>query len=168
MSNALTHEYLASILSYDASTGIFTWRVGRRGTRAGTQAGSVAPLGYIKIRIDKIAYGAHRLAILYATGDWPTMDVDHIDGDKGNNVIANLRHVTHRVNQQNRRAPNRRATGRSSKYLGVSWKKNRSKWAANIQGDNGKARFIGYFGTEIEAHNAYLDEKRRTHEGNTL
>lgn len=164
----LTHDRLLELLSYDPDTGIFVWIKARRGTRAGSIAGSKMPAGYIQIRIDQDSYYAHRLAIFYVTKTMPENIVDHIDGSKSNNKFSNLRCVTQCENQQNRTKANRRVGGRSSKYLGVSWKADHNKWAANIKPARGKMKFLGYFETEEAAHNAYLIEKRNIHEGNTL
>lgn len=164
----LSHEELLSTLSYDPDTGIFKWINARRGTRAGSTAGSKMPVGYIQIRINQISHYAHRLAIFYVTGEMPPDVVDHRDGDKRNNRYLNLRCVTQCENQQNRKAPNKRAAGRSSKYLGVSWKVSHKKWGAHIKLPRGKLKFLGYYETEESAHQAYLIEKRKIHEGNML
>ena len=166
----ITQELLIETLDYNPLTGIFVWRKGRLGVAANTIAGTGYSNRHVNIIIDCKSYRAHRLAILYCTGEIPPddMDVDHIDGNPRNNAIANLRVVTHKVNLQNRVRANRRSTGRSSKLLGVSWKKDKNKWVANIKHPDGKQMHLGYFTEEHEAHRAYLTAKRELHEGNTL
>lgn len=107
-------------------------------------------------------YKAHRLAFLSMTGEWPTGEVDHMDGDRLNNRFGNLRDVSHAVNLQNRR----NATSRSeSGILGVQ--KNWNKWYAVIT-TNGQSKNLGGYATPEEASAVYLQAKRRLHEGNTL
>ena len=90
----LTAERVRYLLSYDADTGVFVWRVGRGGTRAWSVAGTLHPNGYVYIKIDGRLYLAHRLAWLYTHGAWPADQLDHRDGNKSNNCISNLREAT--------------------------------------------------------------------------
>jgi hypothetical protein len=170
MSNALAIERLKELLTYHPETGIFTWNRTLRGggARLGQAAGHVSRFGYIVICIDGKKYYAHRLAIFYMTGAEPMHAVDHMDGNRSNNRIENLRDVTLQVNQQNRRRACNRSTGRSSQFLGVSWKKEHRKWGAHIAGPDGRQKFLGYFDTELAAHESYVKAKRELHEGNTL
>ena len=78
------------------------------------------------------------------------MQCDHIDGNGLNNCKSNLREVTIRQNSQNRHE------NKSSQYTGVSWIKSRNKWSASM-GINGKSKHIGYYDSELEAHNAYVE-----------
>ena len=76
--------------------------------------------------------------------------IDHIDGNRTNNAISNLRWCTHVENQRNRQV-----TGRgSSAYKGVTWHKASGKWTAQISVD-GHNRHLGYFTDEREAARAY-------------
>lgn len=74
---------------------------------------------------------------------------DHINGNGFDNRRSNLRFVTHRGNAQNRHVPH------SSKYCGVTWHKQRGKWAASIS-LNGHNRHLGLYDDEVEAHQAYV------------
>lgn len=153
-------DYLRSILAYDADTGVFTRLVQTSNCiKVGDVAGSKS-CGYLTIRILGRLYRSHRLAWLYAHGTWPISDIDHIDGNKSNNALANLRDVTATVNGQNQR----RAHTRSSHgFLGVT--RHGKRWAARITVD-GKVRHIGgAFDTPELAHAAYVEAKRRLHEG---
>lgn len=78
--------------------------------------------------------------------------VDHINHNGLDNRKANLRIVTIRENTWNRRYKNK--ASRSSRFIGVSWTKGKSKWRAQIQTD-GVMRFLGYFDNEEEAARAY-------------
>ena len=77
--------------------------------------------------------------------------VDHIDNDQLNNELDNLQWVTNRENSSKDKK------GGSSKYVGVSWHKGRSKWHARISVE-GKHKHIGCFTGELEAAQAYQNE----------
>lgn len=163
MSIPLTQTRLKSLLDYDKDTGVFTW-ISARGSRvkAGSKAGVVMTRGYIQIGIDGKYYRGHRLAWLFIYGANPSMDIDHIDGNKTNNAIANLREASEFVNLQNqRKAHKRNKTG----LLGVC--KSQGRFAARIR-VRGKDLWLGRFDTQDAAHKAYIEAKRQLHEGNTL
>jgi len=104
--------------------------------------------GYIKVNIGKGVFKMHRLvaqAFLSDFLDFPT--VDHIDGDKANNGISNLRMATDKFQAQ---AHQNKRSGCSSKYRGVSWNKNAKRWVVSCV-INGKAKHLGSFGDEREA-----------------
>lgn len=160
----LTAERLRELLDYDPVMGVFTRRIGRRGTSAaGSKVGTMGGNGYLQAVVDGEQHYAHRLAWLHVTGNWPAAQIDHIDGDKSNNAISNLRDVPQSVNQKNRR--HAMSTNKSSGLLGVS--ANRGRWQATIRID-GKHRFLGRFDTPEKAHEAYLDAKRKYHAGCTI
>ncbi|WP_230878255.1 HNH endonuclease signature motif containing protein [Burkholderia sp. 9779_493] len=116
----------------------------------------------MRITIDGIRMYAHRLAWFYVYGEWPSGDIDHIDGVRTNNAINNLRDVPRGVNMQNQRRA--RSNNRTSGLLGVTWHARRYRWCAQIQVD-GKRKGIGYFDDAETAHQAYLDAKRKLHAG---
>jgi hypothetical protein len=96
------------------------------------------------------------------TGEWPAGEVDHIDGDRTNNKWSNLRDVPRLENAQNKRRAN--ANNRTG-LLGVSPDKKRFRAVITA---NGKRKTVGAFSSAEEAHDAYLAEKRRLHQGSTL
>lgn len=155
----LTAERLRELLHYDAETGIFTRRVGRKGFRVGGVAGSDNN-GYRIIVIDYKMYRSHRLAWLYMTGNWPTDMLDHINGTRNDNRFANLREATRGENMQNvHKAHN---DNKSSGLLGVTFDKSQGKFMARIT-LNGESQYIGRYTTSKEAHQAYLAVKRELH-----
>lgn len=153
------------LLNYCPETGVFTWKVRRRyGVNAGDVAGYKNPRGYTTLTIDNGCYRAHRVAWAMHYGTWPTLELDHIDGNRSNNCIANLREVSRSTNGQNQRKP--MAKG-SSGFLGVSYSKECQKYRAGIY-VNKKTISLGFFSTAEQAHAAYVNAKRQLHEGNTL
>lgn len=146
--SALTHERLRDVVSYCPLTGEFRWLVSRGPVSAGGFAGWYTQHGYIELCIDYVTYRAHRLAWFYVYGEWPAGDIDHINRNRSDNRIANLRIATNSQNQANTVA---RTAG---KLKGAYWHKRKSKWTSHICCE-GKIRHLGYFDTESEAHAAY-------------
>lgn len=151
-------------LNYDPHTGVFTWRNRCPSSRAVVGAPLRNPDrdGYFRVRLADRTFKLHRLAWLWVHGVWPTHMIDHIDGNRTNNAIANLRDVPLSINRQNMRAAMRHNT--TTGVLGVS--KNRDHWVARIYFE-GRQRCKCYPTLE-EARAAYLEAKRAHHPGNTL
>lgn len=157
---------LRRLFHYDPETGVFTRKY--TGTRSSAVAGGVHRCAggklYQSINIDGRFHKAHRLAWLYVHGVWPVGVIDHIDGDGQNNRLANLRDVSVAVNTQNLRAARRDTL---SGLLGVSWNSRKKAWSAYINVEN-ERKYLGYFDDPEEAHQAYLEAKRRLHPGCTI
>lgn len=160
----LTAERLRELFFYNPDTGIFTRRRAIGNVKAGKICASRDTAGHIHFRVDKRMYSGHRLAWLYMNGDWPEHHIDHINGIRDDNRISNLRDVTPNVNAQNIKKP--RAHSKTG-LLGVSWKHACKKYVAQIQVD-GKVRHLGLFDDPNEAHEVYLQEKRKHHPGCTI
>jgi hypothetical protein len=112
---------------------------------------------------DGKSYFAHRVAWAFFYGE-PDEDIDHIDGNPSNNKIENLRSVKHKENQQNlRKARKDNVSG----FLGVAFHKQTGRYTAQIWKDN-KKNHLGIFKTAQEAHDAYLDAKRKMHSTCTI
>jgi len=130
------HEYL----SYDPESGHLYWAKTMSGrAKAGNLAGSKNGEGYIQVQVKKRAYLAHRVAWFLTHGNWPENDIDHINGDKTDNRIKNLRDVSKSMNQRNakRRIDNtsgiigvRRVVHKNTPYWVAFWSdtKARNKW----------------------------------------
>lgn len=152
---------LNDLLLYDANSGNFIRKTSRGPAKAGRVAGTVTKYGYRIVTVDGQKYCAHRLVWLLHTGVWPSGDIDHIDGDKLNNRINNLRDVSRSVNQQNR---NKILSNNTTGLLGVSYHKRAKSYRATI-GLNKKSINLGHYRTAEEAHAAYMAAKQKLHEG---
>lgn len=162
----LTAERLRHCLSYDPTTGEFTRLVDsyRGVAKAGSKPGRLFKNGYIYIALDCKRYLAHRLAWLYVYGAWPAEQIDHINQVKTDNRIENLRAVTPRVNNENRRkAQSQNLVG----LRGVSWHAHSKKWRSRITVRGVEYR-LGLYDTAEDASEAYIRAKRQLHEGCTI
>lgn len=163
----LTANRLRELLKYDSETGSFTWIVCRGKANSSKNAGWIrketGPHAARRvIEVDQQNHFAHRLAWLYVHGDWPIGVIDHINGNTLDNRIQNLRDVSQRINQQNRRK-----TSSRSGLLGAHWRERDKKWSSAIV-VGGKAIHLGIFETAETAHAAYVAAKRKLHEGCTI
>lgn len=152
-------------LNYNPATGVFTWNVSAPGIKAGKKAGCISVHGYEIVKVGRVAYRANRLAWFIANGRWPDGEVDHINGDRLDNRLENLRVVGRAENSQNKRSA--QANNKSSGLLGVTWNKQHMRWQSKIM-VNKKMHHVGYFDTPEVAHAAYLDKKRQLHAGCTI
>ena len=139
---------LRDVLYYDPGTGVFTWRGDTRNFKSGDVAGCAQGCDYRRIRINGTLYKAHRLAWLYMFGRWPVGQLDHINRNKTDNRISNLREASNSQNQANTIARGK------SQFKGVSFSSATQKWRAGIK-KNGVFKHIGFFKCEVEAARAY-------------
>ncbi len=160
----LTAERLRELLHYNPETGIFSRPINRGGEVAGAVVGCLTANGYWLIGVDYRRYRAHRLAWLYMYGNWPTRHIDHLNGNRTDNRIANLRDVDRATNMQNMRKA--LSTNRCG-LMGVSFHRQSGLWAARLVA-RGKIHSLGYHRTPEAAHEAYLAAKRKLHEGCTI
>lgn len=97
----------------------------KHGRYAGPVKGTKNNAGYLVLRSGKHnTYYYHRVVWLWHNGEWPKHQIDHIDQDKTNNSIENLRDVTQSVNNYNRPMMSDNRSGTN----GVSWRKGRQRW----------------------------------------
>lgn len=137
-------ELLRSRYSYNPETGDVT-RID-----TGEIAGSIKKDGQLKYK-QLYTRGKnlllHRVAWALHYGEWPKGQIDHIDHDGCNNRISNLRDVDTIVNQRNQLL---RRTSKSG-VIGVTWRKDRKKWKAQMRVPGGRQVFLGYHSTIEEA-----------------
>ena len=137
----LTQEKLKTLLSYDPDTGVFTNQVTRNPrAKAGTPAGALTSEGYIAFQINGAKIYAHRAVWLYVHGVWPEKEIDHINRNRADNRLVNLRQASRLNNSHN--------TGKHAKntsgHKGVTWHPKNKKWQVQMSANN-KTFYIGQF-----------------------
>lgn len=153
----LTLAELRERFTYNPDTGNFIYNKAVGTRSVGDFANHKNSRGYVIITINKRAYLAHRLAWYYVHGAWPKSWLDHINGIKDDNRIANLREVTPSENFQNQRKAHKdSATG----VLGVFL--DRGIWRSKIQ-VNGKRIDLGRYPSPEQAKAAYREAKAKLH-----
>jgi len=146
-----TQEKLRELLEYNADTGSFVWRRPiARCLKAGDPAGYVTNRGYRIISVLGRPYMAHRLAWLYVHGHWPAGEIDHVNHDRLDCRIKNLREATRSQNLGNMRRSHKNNSG----HKGVCWDRSRNKWVAYIGGHSTR-KYLGRFDTLDAARTAY-------------
>ena len=161
---SLSLDLLRECLHYDPDTGHFTRKVATKGPsgRVGSVCGYSDQKGHLYLCFKGSRYAIHRLAWFYVHGCWPKDLIDHINGDRGDNRIVNLREADVVLNGQNQR---RARSGSRSGVLGVTIQKNRFRASIGVEG---KSKYLGLYATAEEAHAVYIAAKRVLHEGCTI
>ncbi len=154
MKPRVSFERLREVLSYDSETGLFTWLISLSPVvKPGDIAGTVTIGGYIHIGIDRVYFGAHRLAWLYIHGQWPKEEIDHVNLDRTDNRLCNLREANNQQNSANTRAQKNNRVG----IKGVQ-KKIGNRGAVSFRARirvNDNLLHLGYFETAKQASDAY-------------
>ena len=156
-----TQERLLELFEYNCLDGSFERikDVGRCYKKGTVTFGSKLSTGYLSICVDGYRSQAHRLAWIISNGDIQCgLQIDHINRDRSDNRLCNLRLVTHMENGHNQKL---RATNTSG-YTGVSWCRQHNKWRAEIK-VNYKRIHLGYFDIPEEASTVYLNAKKIHH-----
>lgn len=155
----ITADQLRLLMAYDQKSGVMTWLV-RTSNRVkiGDVVGSSHVQGYREVGVNGRSYLLHRLVWLHVHGSWPSSHIDHVNGDRTDNRIMNLREATRSQNLSNRRATRLNTSG----YKGVTWERRRKKWQAQITVRR-KLKFLGYFDCVKKAHDAYWKAAQELH-----
>lgn len=153
----LSAEQARARFAYNPKTGILSRKVGIPGKSIGSRVGSVRNDGYRSVELDGVSHYEHRLVWLIVNGEWPERHLDHINGNRADNRIANLRLASVSENAQNRKVRSDNKAG----IVGV--RKQANAWLASI-GVRGRKFHLGSFATKEEARAAYLAAKSRLHE----
>jgi hypothetical protein len=158
----LDHDRVRSLFHYDAQAGRLIWA--RKispfsNVPVGAVAGTLVPrCGYRAIRIDKKGFYEHRLIWFWHHGEWPYPEIDHINGERTDNRIENLRVVTREQNQANIGTPSNNKSG----IRGVFFLKRLGKWRASIGFDR-KRVILGHFNSRELAAAAYSAARAKHH-----
>ena len=157
---SITQAELKELLDYDPDTGIFKWKVCRGGKQIGRVAGYMHNSGYRYTEIEYQHYALHRLAWLYVYGTYPddTIEIDHINGVRDDNRIANLRLATRAQQMQNKAVYSNSTT----KLPGITFHRASGKYAARVN-VNGKQIWLGLFTSVEEAWDARVKAKAKHH-----
>lgn len=152
MPSDITPEQLREWLTYDAQSGVFRWnKKPARKIVVGSVASNMSGDGYVRIGLLGSRYRAHRLVWLYVYGRWPNVEIDHINNDRADNRLINLRECTRAQNMLNRRLHKNNTSG----FRGVVRDHRTGKWLA--QATLGyKTHYLG----EFEA----IEDAARRHE----
>lgn len=146
----ITQKHLKTILNYDQETGVFFWlsKICRK-VKIGSDAGCYRKDGYLIIGIQGRHYLGHHLAWLYTYGSLPEFFLDHINMNRSDNRICNLRNATKNQNNYNRLKLKTNKTG----FKGVMRKKN-GRFVAQCM-VNSKNHHLGVFDNALEAADVY-------------
>lgn len=140
---------LKQVLRYNKTSGEFKWKASKK------KAGYVNARGYWEVKYKGKRYPAHRLAFFLVNGEWPSLVVDHKNGNKIDNRWINLRLCTVQENTYNSKIPKHNTSG----FKGVTFHKPSGKWWAHIKKD-GKRISLGYYSNAREAARAYNKKAR--------
>lgn len=153
----MNYDEISKYINYDPVSGKLFWKMSRGSRKAGDEANTTCE-GYITIKVNKCSYKGHRIAWLLYYGDWPRGFIDHINQDRSDNRIVNLRDCNRQQNNSNvaNRADNR------SGVKGVSWKQSHGRWCAQIS-FQGKILHLGLFDCLEEAARVVRDKREELH-----
>ena len=143
-------EELRRLFRYEAHEGKLYWAVPVSNVAAGRRVGEHRKNGYHRIRIKRRYYAYHRVVWAMVHGEWPSLSIDHINGVKDDNRIANLRLATAVQNLANKNADRPSMSG----YRGLCWDKRKKRWRASAR-VNGKRVCFGRYKDPYDAHLAY-------------
>ena len=150
--NLPSTEYLRERLALDADTGQLLWRFNPRASKswntrwAGREAFTASFKGYRTGRLDGQQYLAHRVAWALHHGRWPQGQLDHVNGDRSDNRLENLRVVSNTENARNSSLSKNNTSG----VTGVWRDTRRGHWCAEIKVDRRKI-YLGAFASVEEA-----------------
>lgn len=138
----LTQEYLHTLFEY--KDGILYWKKAKEKVTVGNNAGCISNTGYLCVGIDRTPFLNHRVIFMMHKGYMPIM-IDHIDGNKLNNKIENLRETTRGQNRMNSKLQSNNISGAKN----VNWNKKHKKWYVQLSAEGKKLYFGSYFDLNV-------------------
>lgn len=170
-SSTPSQEYLLECFDYNQDTGVLRWKVRPRehfATEHGWKisnsqcachvVGAISDQGYLLVGINYRIYRVHRIIWMMAYGRFTELHIDHINGNRTDNRLANLREATEAENHRNCRISRNNKSG----FKGISFHKRSGKYQAAIRTDGARTH-LGYFSTPQEAHAAYCAAADKYH-----
>ena len=158
--NQPTQEYLNECFRYDPKTGHLFWKVrplhhfnsshGMNITNSqfsNHRAGTLQSKGYVAVMVNGKGYRAHRIIWMMIHGLFPPDELDHVNHQRDDNRIENLRLATSQENKRNSSISRRNTSG----VIGVCWDKRRGKWKAQIHGGGNRTIYLGDFVDKLDA-----------------
>jgi hypothetical protein len=159
---------VVDLFEYVPSNGHLLWKAHRTGVKR-ERAGCETTHGYRAVWFDGVQFPEHRIVWAICKGHWPKKaQIDHINEIKDDNRIENLREAFAHENAQNMSALRKKSEKAKSKYVGVTyqWGPNKSvmskPWKVQMHHQR-KLIYLGYYATELEAHQVYLEAKAKYH-----
>lgn len=119
---------LHELLRYDSESGHLYWKTNLGRCQSSRPAGHLAKNGYWVIRINNTLYKSHRVIFAMVHKRWPKLYVDHVDGNRSNNRVCNLREATRSQNMHNVKLRCDNKTG----VKGIAWEADRNKYVAYV------------------------------------
>jgi hypothetical protein len=154
----LTQERLQQLYTYDRDTGLLM-------SRKHNMSVGYDHNGYLAVKLKKKHVKIHRIIWMLVYGRWPTPMIDHINQDRKDNRLCNLREVTAKQNLENKGTSITKSGLPRSGYKGVNWNRFSKKWVASI-GHQKKVIYLGSFDDPKEGYFAYIEAAKKYHTHN--
>lgn len=136
----ITYTKAVELFDCNPTAGVLKWTLAGPRKVRGKLAGCVNGNGYMLIQINNRKYCVHRIVWLIVHGKWPKGEIDHINGNRADNRLVNLREVTRQENCQNAALCSNNTSG----VAGVHWHKRNKKWVARLR-IGGKRINLGHY-----------------------
>jgi hypothetical protein len=148
----ITKQYVQELFLYEESSGNL---IRKKSVSTNTKAGDVVGIknshGYLHFRINRKLFFVHRVVWLFHKGSWPTGVIDHINRNKLDNRIENLRDTTIQANNINKDLQRNNKTG----IRNVSWRDRNKVFCASCR-RGGKQNYLGEFKNAKDAEQAVI------------
>lgn len=159
--NESSIKKMLDVIEYDPDTGLFRWkkRPSARCAEGWFSGGCLGKKGYLGFRVFYERYYAHRLAWALHSGSLSeSVEIDHINGNKADNRIINLRVASPSQNQHNKN----KYLNNKSGLKGICLDARSGKWRAKFNCD-GVRYELGLFEMIEEAKTALIAARSKAH-----